>query len=444
MTETPLPAALTNAVAALWRIPPPGPNNLLSAPRFVHLRDTCESLYSDAGSRDALGIALSNAVRALGLPCGLVPANTYLALPAAAAAARLDEAFRRTHGLRVYLCPLDEADELPELRFGPNNIRTFTTAELEALVDLPRLKRINSSWTFDAARFSRFSWLVVEETYPFNREPGQRAVPWLSMRPLDFNRDWGQIKPHRGRFPAAVEDALFAVLLAPWGDWVQNPDIDWRGFRVPWVFKADDDIFVWPAQPPSADTLSWEPDIFTDLDGEEVELERPIRFPLNSDAVEASAWLSDAAWSALARARKSPLFETPIAHFFVRAFLSDPLDEFLAHITTIEAALGLRRDYDRKTRPKIARQLRVTDCMAARVSALLSAKTDGEDYRRLFDIRSLFLHGRKMDAIPGKERIAARRLARRVVNRLIEVALSEPAPRSREDYLNDLLIRGLG
>jgi hypothetical protein len=145
----------------------------------------------------------------------------------------------------VYLCPLDEADELPELRFGPNNIRTFTTAELEELVDLPRLKRINSNWTFDAPRFSRYRWLVVEEPYPFNREPGQRAVPWLSM-PLDFNRDWGQIEPHRGRFSTAVEDALFAVLLAPWEDWVQIPDHDWCGFRVPWVFKADDDIFVRP------------------------------------------------------------------------------------------------------------------------------------------------------------------------------------------------------
>ena len=85
----------------------------------------------------------------------------------------------------------------------------------------------------------------------------------------------------------------------------------------------------------------------------------------------------------------------------------------------------------------------MTDCMAARVSALLSAKTDGEDYRRLFDIRSLFLHGRKMDAIPGEERIAARRLARRVVNGLIGAALAEPAPRCREIYLNDLLARGL-
>ena len=48
-----------------------------------------------------------------------------------------------------------------------------------------------------------------------------------------------------------------------------------------------------------------------------------------------------------------------------------------------------------------------------------------------------------MDVIPGKERIALRRLARRVVNGLIEAALAEPSPQSREDYLNDLLIRGL-
>jgi hypothetical protein len=75
ITGTPVPTALTEAITELWRIPPPGPDNLLSAPRFVHLRGTCESLYSNAGSRDALGIALSNAVRALGLPCGLVPAT---------------------------------------------------------------------------------------------------------------------------------------------------------------------------------------------------------------------------------------------------------------------------------------------------------------------------------------------------------------------------------
>jgi hypothetical protein len=181
MTETPLPAALTNAVAALWRIPPPGPNNLLSAPRFVHLRDTCESLYPRAKSKDALSFALSNALRALGLPSGLAPTNAHLALPAETVTELLDAAFRRTEALRVYLCPLDLADDLPLLKFGPNSIRKFTTGELEALVDPPRLQRINANWMFDARSFSFFHWLVVNETYPLDKEPGERAAPLFYM-----------------------------------------------------------------------------------------------------------------------------------------------------------------------------------------------------------------------------------------------------------------------
>jgi hypothetical protein len=437
MDETPLPTALTEAVAALWRIPPPGPNNLWSAPPFVRLREVCESLYPK--SKDTVGFALANALRALGLPCALVAANEHLSLPADVAAAKLDEALLRTQGSRVYLCPLDEADELPQLKFGPNSIRKFTAAELEAVIDLPRLKRFNPNWTFEARRFSRLSWLVVEDTY---REPGVRAAPWLSS-PIDLNRDWGRSKPHRERFPVAVEAALFALLLVSWEDITEMPEVDWCGFRVPWVYKADDGIFGRPAQAPSPDTLSWEPDFFQDADGNVLETERPLRLPLKDAAVEASSWLNDAAWSELVRAHQSPLFDTPVAHFFVRAFLSEPLDEFLAHITTIEAALGLESDYDRKARPKLAKKLSATNCMAARVSALLGA-TEGDDYRRLFKVRSLFLHGRNMDSIPGEVRTDARRLAQRVVNGLIGAALAEPALRSRENYLNDLLIRGLG
>jgi hypothetical protein len=437
MDETSIPPALLEAVKVLWRIPPPGPDNLLSAPPFVRLRETCNSLYTK--SKDTHGFGLANALRALGLPCGLAPSNTPFALTEEVAAAKLDEAFRQTHGMRVYLCPLDEADYLPELDFGPNSIRTFTTAELEELVNFPQLKRINSNWTFDAQRFSWFHWLAVKEPYPFSREPGARAVPWLSM-PVDLNRDWGQIEPHRGRFPDAVEDALFAILLAPWEEWVRVPDHDWCGFRVPWVYKVDDDIFVRPAQPPSADTLSSVPDFFIDPDGTEVEVERPIRWPLNSNAgAGTSAWLNDAAWSAATRARQSPLFETPVAHFFVRAFLSGPLDEFLAHIFTIEAALGLWKE---PKIPGLKKQPSATKRMVARVSALLGERA-GEDYRRVFKHRSEFVHGRKMKALPGKERIVARRLARQVINGLMNAALASPEPRSREDYLSELLNRGL-
>jgi hypothetical protein len=81
--------------------------------------------------------------------------------------------------------------------------------------------------------------------------------------------------------------------------------------------------------------------------------------------------------------------------------------------------------------------------MVARVSALLGAKIDGEDYRRPFDLKSAFLHGRRMNAIPGEERIVARRLARRIISALVKAGLATPGPQSREAYLDDLLALGL-
>jgi hypothetical protein len=205
-----------------------------------------------------------------------------------------------------------------------------------------------------------------------------------------------------------------------------------------------DDIFVRPLPPPSPDTLSWEPLFFHDNDGNvEFETEQPSRhFIKGAAATEMKSWLNDKLWADVRRARLSPLLsDTPIAHFFVRAFLSEPLDEFLAHVTTVEAALGLQSDYGRQTRPGGRRGLSATKRMAARVSALLGAESDGDDYRRLFNTRSAFLHGRNMDAIPSKERLLARRLARRVVNALVKAALAEPNLHCREIYLDNLLTR---
>jgi hypothetical protein len=430
MAEASIPAALIECVAALWRIPAPGLNNLLTAPEFVRLRDTCASLYLRAGSKEALGFALSTALRALGLPCALAASNTHLGLSVENAAAQLDAAFRRTHATRLYLCPLDMAGELPALKFGPNTIRRFTLGELEALVDAARLERINPNWIFDAKRFSQFNWLVVEQMIALDGRPGAHAIP-LFFKEFEWGQDWGQIEPHRERFPTAVEAALFAIVLAPWEDWLDMPEIEWCDFRVPWVYRLDNDIFRSPAPPPSPDTLSWEPDSLVDWDGEEGEVERPWRLALNNGVAVAPDWLSDDAWSALAYARKSPLFETPIAHFLVRGFVTTEMDEILAHITTIEAALGLQSDYRGKGG--------ATKRMAKRVAALLGAAADGQDFERLFNFRSAFLHGRAMGAIPGRDRLLARRLARRVVNALVKAALTTPLLSSRAAYLDSLI-----
>jgi hypothetical protein len=442
-----LRAELMRAVAPLWELPAPGPPNLLVAPAFVHLRDTCHRLYPSTKSKDALAFALSNALRGLGLPCTLTPANAAWTQPLDVAVAALDTAFRQTRASRVYLCPLDMAADLPAVVFGPNRTRTFTSSELSQAVDLPRLERINPHRRFDATALSQFNWLVVEEAYALDREPGQRTIPLL-FEMVDLNRDWGRIEPYSERYPRAVEAALFAILRAPWEDWVDAPEVGWRAFRVPWVYTADTDLFIRPPAPAAADTLSWDPDMIYDYEGNLVEeTERPIRLPLKDTVSEASAWVNDESWATLTQAHRSPLFETPVAHFFVHAFLAEgALDEFLAHITTIEAALGLRSDYGGRSRTEsgVRIKLRATERVATRVSVLLGDKAYGGEYSRLFEHRSTFLHGRRMEAIPGTERIVARRLARLVVNRLVEAAVSSRILASRETYLDELLDRAVG
>jgi hypothetical protein len=120
-------------------------------------------------------------------------------------------------------------------------------------------------------------------------------------------------------------------------------------------------------------------------------------------------------------------------------------DEFLAHITTIEAAVGLQSDYGKAQRkiPNLKKQPSATRRMVARIAVLLGEEAAGEEYRHFFQLRSEYVHGRQMEDIASGDRIGARRLARRVVNGIIDAALSERRPQSRKDFLDGLLDRGL-
>jgi hypothetical protein len=68
---------LASAVQQVWRIPPPGPQNLLADPRFLALSD---QLRMRSGNGE-VAFALSNALRNLGLPCaappGVSPVNSH-------------------------------------------------------------------------------------------------------------------------------------------------------------------------------------------------------------------------------------------------------------------------------------------------------------------------------------------------------------------------------
>jgi hypothetical protein len=130
----------------------------------------------------------------------------------------------------------------------------------------------------------------------------------------------------------------------------------------------------------------------------------------------------------------------------VRAFLSEGIDEFLAHLTTIEAALGLHADYYPRLRPKPdphGSLKGAAERVAARIAALLLDSSAACHHRRLFEIRSLYLHGRELkEAISSEQRLQARSLARRVVEALVGRVNEVSAPGSREEFLGSLLDSG--
>ncbi|WP_426411614.1 hypothetical protein [Bradyrhizobium ganzhouense] len=439
MGETGPSTAMLAAMTELWRLCPPGPDNILAHPAFVRLRETCRDGYTNAG-KNGPNFALSTALRSLGLPCHLQKETSHLALSVEEAAKGLDAALLATHARRIHLAPLDLAADLPPLAFGPVRVCRLSADELRGLIDVHRLKRLYPRQDFDAERFSEFHWLIVEEAVALGQEPEKRAVPVLFM---DLSQDLGRIEPHKGRFPSALEKALFFLLLAPWESWSTMQEVDWRGFRVPWVYTIDSDIFVRPVWPPSPDTLSWEDRVYDDGFGKTYEEERPVELHLEEDAkAELPVW-DQSRWATVEQAKGSVLFETPVAHFLVRAFLADGVDEFLAHITTIEAALGLRADYQKSFRvaPDRHKGMRATNRMRVRVAGLLGDRLYANQYEQLFDIRSAFLHGRAVAAISTQERVMARSLARKVVEALILVIRRGPIT-TREGVLDDLLDKG--
>lgn len=428
---------LISAVEALWRVPRPGPNNLLAAPAFTAVSDVCRADYGG----DKPVFALSTAVRSFGVPCWLPAGHASLSVDPLSAANAIDKAFTRKTIIRRHLCPLDLADDLPTLSFGQARLAQFGADELARMFDAPRLARNFPTQLIDAKRLAQFQWLVIEETLEVTGGAEARAAPFMYMA---MNRDFGEIDPHLGRFPPPVEAALFFLLLAPWELWSTMQEVDWRGFRVPWIYTLNNDLFVRPSPPPSPDSLTLEPRIVEDRWGEEVELERPTELPLDDDAKVGLALFTDAAWRGLEAAAMTSLFETPIAHFLVRAFLADGMDEVMAHMTAIEAAMGLEMDHKKWMRPKPDKHKgrSATDRVAARIAALLNDPNCVHDYRHLFELRSTFVHGRAgVQKVSTAERVMARSLARSVARGLVGAAA--PPVHSRVDVLADLLDRGV-
>jgi len=401
------------------------------------LEETCAKLYPEVRNGSGFLFAVRTAYRNLGCVFRQMEGTELLA-----AAVRLDAAFRQRSAKRTHLCPLDQADNLPRFTSGPMQVRAFSMEELDALLDPSALIPSRGSWMWNIARLSRFQWLVVEETVEVGEDVVARSSPMLSESFIF--RDYAAIVPHKPRFPEVVENAIFALLLVPWENYVVYVDVDWRPFRIPWVHTVTDDIFVSNPFYRDADTLSWEPDIFRDGHGNEIEEERPTRLRLKDEVMpQLGEELDQLLWTRSTSLRDSRLTQRPLQHFFVRAFLEEEIDEFLSHLITIEAALGLPEDHNRKTRRKLPGKERgASDRLKWRVGGLLQDDTASRTFERLYTKRSDFIHGKEMERISGLERVAARRLARRCVSAILDRANSSAPPPSYNDLLDEFLLRG--
>src|SRR5476649_988514 len=90
------------------------------------------------------------------------------------------------------------------------------------------------------------------------------------------------------------------------------------------------------------------------------------------------------------------------------------------HITAIEAGLGAEIDHDVRRRPKVnGTNPGATVRIATRLSILLKDDACYDGFRRIFEARSEFVHGRTMRKIKAEDRLLARRLARRMAAELV-------------------------
>lgn len=432
--------SLVAAVQALWDIPPPGPHNLWSSREFIAVKELLIKHHHNGKSTFGLEGSIGNALRALGLPCSTPHLPTQPGRELSKEASALVHEFQRTTIRRRYLCPLDMADNLPIFEFRNAKMGRFTAAELEVLFDAPRLRHCFPGIRLDAERLSQFHWLVIEEDVSVRDESGNRHFSWLDL-PLD--KDLGEIVLHGGRFPAAVERALFFLLLVPWEDWAEMAEVDWRGFRVPWIYTLDDDLCTFSTPPPAPERLSWAPHFYQVDHDECEESERPLCLRTFA-SVEDVRQALDRHWARLQvpSMLESELFSTPVEHFLVRAFLSEGIDEVMAHLIVIEAAFGTEADHKNKLRLASDRYTEsATRRVAARLSAAIGKPGAAKEYLDLYDMRCTYIHGRHEGRIIStQQRVLARRLAREAANALVDLAQK---PQPRENILLDLLNQGV-
>lgn len=440
MNNTP-PQDLINVLTPFWQFPPQTSfdlNTLKKEKVFRNLKAYCIAHYEAMDAGIFADIPLAKALCLLGVP-GICQ-NYNHSSNVTHVATEIHEALSRTTATKIYLCPLDCADHIEPISFGNAEVRKFSANELEVLLGLKQLKRLPCYKKCDLNALSEFEWLVVREEVELHSKISYRAYDFLAT---GLERDYGAIKPYYQRYPEAFNLSLFGLLLAPWEEWVTHIEVEWKAFHVKWVHIVENDLFSDQKNIPDADTLTWDYRYYNDGDGNEHEVYHPFELSTNPPQDALVLVVNNQLMADIDTAINNGLINEAARHHFIKAFLSDGIDEFLAHIVVIDACLGEPRELGKKLNlTKYEKNLKSTGRLKYRLVGLLEDCSVKASIDSLYRIRSEYVHGRDMSEISGLDKNLARVLARKTLLTIIKMVQYTPNL-SRLELLTSLLRKGI-
>ncbi|QKJ89262.1 hypothetical protein PMPD1_4364 (plasmid) [Paramixta manurensis] len=434
MTTT-IPDEFIAAFNRVWLLPAGMDHNaILNSHEFLHLRNTSDKHCHAQIEGNFFDPFLLRGLHKLGVPCFFTAGSPLAAADMSETAAQCYGALMKRHEQHIYLCPLDCAGCIPQIETANWSIRRFSKNELDELLNSLPLQRVPGNVSADTARLSQFLWLVVRHVEEMRADFAERYWPW------NANRDHpGAVSPYKFIHPEAVESAIFSLMLAPWEEWQHNEEYYWRPFNIPWVHTLSDDIFRQQLPIPSAATLSWVLCSYHDENVGWDEYEAPHEYAYSVTCDQLMPFFDPQFCNQLEAAVTSGLINVAARHQFVKAFMSDGVDEFLAHVVVIDACIG-ETSAD-KAMEKHLRRLQSTGRLKYRLAGLLNDASVKESMNVIYNARSDYVHGNALEEIPGEHILQARSLAQKTLNAIVTEAGRSPGL-VREAFLDDILRRG--
>ncbi|HCU0429573.1 TPA: hypothetical protein OUE92_001730 [Serratia marcescens] len=434
MTAT-IPDEFITAFNCVWRLPVGMDYNaILNSPEFQLLRKTADKLCYAKIKGNLLEPFLLRGLQKLGVPCLFLAGSPLAATDSSEAAARCYEALMKRHAHHIYLCPLDCAGEIPQIKTANASIRRFSRSELDELLNSLPQQRQPGYAPADTAGLSQFLWLVVSHDEELRVDFAERYWFW------NIHKDTpGTVYPYKYHYPKAVEGAIFLLLLAIWEEWQLNEEYHWRPFDIPWVHTLSDDIFFQQPPIPSSASLTWVPCSYQDENKGWHEYEAPLEYNYSLTSDQLMPFVDTPVFKHLETAITNGLINMAARHQFVKAFRSEGVDEFLAHIVVIDACVGEKSV--NKALEKELKELGGTGRLKHRLAGLLNDASVKEKLHVLYEARSNYVHGNTLEKIPGEHILQARTLARKTLNAIIAEACQSPGL-TREEFLDNVLRRG--